>query len=197
MHPKTSNMTEVVRRLNGFKFLLLSTTLMVITVSVQAVDIQGFSSSSACSGSGYTFPGIAQRVCTAMDVGSVLIRDLSSCQTGRVYRNGGCTTLVGSGNGPNVRCFVGGSFTGADWLNGCSQRLQEAESSGSRCTDKAVPNGVHFTESISRGSWILKTLNPTEVMNQLLDVHDAEKVDWLKALGAYHVPGTDNYEVVY
>jgi hypothetical protein len=191
-------MTEVVRHLNGFKLLLLMTTWMVITVNVKAVDIQGFSSSSACSGSGYTFPGIAQRVCASMSVGSVLIRDLSSCQTGRVYRNGGCTTLVSSGNGPNVRCFVGGGFTGADWLNGCRRRrLQGAETSGSQCTDKAdVPNGVHYSESLSKGSWILKSLNATDVMSQLLGVDDAEKVDWLKALGAYHVAGTDTFEVV-
>jgi hypothetical protein len=196
MHQETSNMTEVVRHLNGFKLLLLLlTTWMVITVDVQAVDIQGFSSSSSCSGSGFTFAGIAQRICAVMNVGSVLVRDLSSCQTARVYKNGGCSNQVGSGNGPNVRCFVGGGYTGADWLNGCRRR-QGPQTSGGHCTDKDAPNGVHYTESLSTGSWILKTLNATDVMSQLLGVEDAEKVNWLKALGAYHVAGTDIFEVV-
>jgi len=74
--------------------------------------------------------------------------------------------------------------------------LQGAEISGNQCTDKGVPNGVHYTESLSKGSWILKTLNATDVMSQLMGVDDAEKVNWLKALGAYHVAGTDNFELV-
>jgi len=133
-----------------------------------------------------------------MSVGAVLIRDLSSCQTGRAYRDGGCTTQVSNGNGPTVWCFVGGGFTGADWLNGCRRRrLQGAETdSGSQCTHKDVPNGVHHTESLSAGSWILKTPNATAIMNQLMGVDEAERVNWLKALGAYHVAGTDNFEVI-
>lgn len=108
----------------------------------------------------------------------------------RVYRNGGCTTLVGSGNGPNVRCFVGGGYTGADWLNGCVEGEHEG------CTHTAVPDGVHYTENVATGSWVLKTPYASKVMAELMAIDNDHKVDWLKAHGAHYVPGIENYAVV-
>lgn len=40
------------------------------------------------------------------------------------------------------------------------------------------PNGVYYTENLSKGSWILKTPNAMDVMSQLMGVDDAEKVSW-------------------
>lgn len=181
---------------HGSKILLVVTTLMVITAHVKAVDIQGFSSSSACSGSGYTFPGIGARICTAMNVGSILIRDLRSCQTGRAYRGGGCTTAVLSGNGPTVWCFTGGSFTGAAWFNNCRRRRLQGAADETSCTNTAAPNGVHYTPDLSKGSWVLKTPNATAALAELEGVDDAEKVNWLNAHGAYHVAGSDEVTIV-
>ncbi|KAG0557760.1 hypothetical protein KC19_11G155200 [Ceratodon purpureus] len=180
---------------------LMAVTVMAVMTSMQscsAVDIQGFADSGACSGSGYTFPGIAQQVCTAMNVGSVLIRDLSSCQTGRAYRGGGCTTAVLSGNGPTVWCFTGGSFTGAAWFNGCRRRrLQAADDHvDDKCSSSAEPNGVHYTPDISTGSWIVKTPDAAQMLADLMAVDDAEKVNWLKAHGAYHVAGSHHVTMV-
>lgn len=183
---------------SSLKWLLAVTVLTVLTTqSATAVDIQGFDNAGACSGSGYTFPGIGQQVCTAMNVGSVLIRDLSSCQTGRAYRGGGCTTAVLSGNGPTVWCFTGGSFTGAAWFNNCRRRrLQGDDHHDNKCSSTAEPNGVHHTPDISTGSWILKTSDAAKMLADLMALDDAEKVNWLKSHGAYHVAGSDHVNIV-
>lgn len=182
------------------KWVLMVTVLAVMTMQSSAVDIQGFANAGACSGSGYTFPGIAQQVCTAMNVGSVLIRNLASCQTGRAYRGGGCTTAVLSGNGPTVWCFTGGSFTGAAWFNGCRRRRLQGTTTtddhDDKCSSSAEPNGVHYTPDISTGSWILKTPDAAQMLADLMAVDDAEKVNWLKAHGAYHVAGSDHVTMV-
>ncbi|XP_024357897.1 uncharacterized protein [Physcomitrium patens] len=188
-----------MKKTTCFKLLLVIAALVVTTLpaAVEAVDIQGFDNSAACTGTGYTFPGIAQRTCAAFtNEGSILIRDLSSCQTGRAYRNGGCTTEVGNGNGPTVWCFVGGSYTGAAWFNNCRRRRLQADNSHESCTSTSAPNGVHYTEHLSKGSWILHSDNATELMAELKKIVDEEKVNWLKARGAYLIPGSDTIEYV-
>jgi hypothetical protein len=173
------------------KVILLLTVLIGLqyssTVVVEAVDIAVFNSASSCSGNGFTFAGISSQVCAAFNGGSVLIRDLSSSQTGRVFNGGGCTTKVGQGTGPDVRCFVGGGFTGALWFNG---RVSESSSS-SRCTSSITPNGILFTKDITKGAWVLKASNPNDLMAQLQTLHDdAHKVAWLQQQGAYFEAGS-------
>lgn len=169
--------------------LLAIATVLAIATPTLAVDIQAFDSSTACSGTGYTFAGIAQRVCTAFGKaeGSVLIRDLSSCQTGTVYSGGDCTTAGLSNNGPDVLCFIGGGFTGAAWFDGCHRRkLKAAAEAGTpACTSHSQPNGIHYTDS--DGSWILHSPDAKLLLELLRAVEDAEKAEWLKAQGAHFV----------
>jgi len=167
---------------------------MILVPTSQAVDIQGFDSATACEGTGFTFAGIGQQLCTVFVTtqGSVQVSGLSLCQTAETFTGGGCTTLVLSANGPAVQCFIGGGYTGALWINGCRRRrLQENIASGAatKCTgQEMVPTGVHFTESASAGSWILHTPNATYVLELLRAIEEAEaKVEWLKAQGAHFV----------
>ncbi|KAJ7566910.1 hypothetical protein O6H91_02G123800 [Diphasiastrum complanatum] len=181
-------------------YLVVLALFMESQTAVEAVDIVGFSDSSQCSGSGYTFAGIAQQVCCAFgSTGSILIRDLASCQTGAVYRNGGCTTQVGSGNGPNVLCYVGGSFSGGAWFNGCSRTnamttssfIPQNENKATCCTSTVAPNGIIYTKDFAKGAWVLKSDNAKAMLSQLESVHDAEKVNWLKEQGAHLVSGAE------
>ncbi|KAJ7559804.1 hypothetical protein O6H91_04G102200 [Diphasiastrum complanatum] len=155
---------------------------------MEAVDIVGFSDS------------IGQAICCDFgNTGSILIRDLASCQTGFVFRDGGCTTQVGSGNGPSGWCHIGGSFSGAVWNNHCgwtdattttsSSFISQNENKATRCASTVAPNGIIYTKDFSKGAWILKTDNAKDMLSQLESVHDAEKVNWLKERGAHLTSG--------
>jgi hypothetical protein len=173
------------------KVILLLTVLIGLqyssTVVVEAVDILAFDSASSCSGNALTFNHIGSQSCAEFHKGSVLIRGLSGSQTGRVYNGGRCRTKVGQGSGPVERCFVGGGFTGADWVN---ERVSES-SSISRCTSSMTPNGILFTKDITKGAWVLKASNPNDLMAQLQTLHDdAQKVAWLQQQGAYFEAGS-------
>ena len=93
--------------------------------------------------------------------------------------------MVGSGKWPppTVRCLTGDSFSGADWLSGCLQSTDESTA----CVPTAIPNGVHYTENLAEGSWVLRTPRAAHVFAQLMHVDDAEKANWLGAPCAYHV----------
>ncbi|BFI19389.1 hypothetical protein MPTK1_7g02903 [Marchantia polymorpha subsp. ruderalis] len=166
-------------------YLLVPMFLFGFSTMADAVDIIFYSNTGACSGSGYSFNGIARQVCCVANGGSVLFRDMDGCKTSRVYRNGGCNNnQVGSATG-NI-CYVGGGFTSGYWYQSCRRRslLDDATSDMTKCLSQAKPTGLVFTEDSSKGSWILKSSNAVELSSQVENMTDAEKVNWFKANGA-------------
>jgi hypothetical protein len=165
---------------------------------VEAVDITFFDNSGACTGEGYTFSDIAGQTCAEVtNEGSVLIRGLSSAETGLVFRNGGCTTEVFSGQGPTVWCIVGGDFTGAYWYTSSAESITSTttsreETRSSNCSSVMPPHSILFTKDSSKGAWVLKanSIPAEDLMAQLRSVDDATKVSWLKEQGSHFEPAS-------
>lgn len=165
---------------------------------VEAVDITFFDNSGACTGEGYTFSDIAGQTCAEVsNEGSVLIRGLSSAETGLVFRNGGCTTEVFSGQGPTVWCIVGGDFTGAYWYTSSAESITSTttsreETRSSNCSSVMPPHSILFTKDSSKGAWVLKanSIAAEDLMAQLRSVDDATKVSWLKEQGSHFEPAS-------
>jgi hypothetical protein len=165
---------------------------------VEAVDITFFDNSGACTGSGYTFSDLPPLDCAVVtNEGSVEISGLSSTDTGLVFRNGGCTTQVFSGQGPTVWCIVGGGFTGAYWYDSSAESITSTttsreETNSSKCSSVMPPHSILFTKDSSKGAWVLKanSIAAEDLMAQLRSVDDAAKVSWLKEQGAHFEPAS-------
>lgn len=160
--------------------------LLQLTSLVGAVDIIFYTSTSACSGGGYSFNGVAAQVCCAVSAssgGSVLVTSASSSVASRFYRGGACATQVGTGSG-NF-CLLGGQFTGAYWFNSRRRSLL----GDIKCESAMKPTGVVYTEDASQGHWMLTCSSDAaaELFSQMQNVTDAEKVNWLMARGATYV----------
>lgn len=172
----------------GIAYALLPVLLLQLTSLVGAVDIIFYTSTSACSGDGYSFNGVAAQVCCAVSAssgGSVLVTSASSSVASRFYRGGACTTQVGTGSG-NF-CLVGGQFTGAFWFNGSRRRSLLGDAGSNKCDSVMKPTGVVYTEDASQGHWMLTCSDAAELFSQMQNVTDAEKVNWLMARGATYV----------
>ena len=132
--------------------------------------------------------GVAAQVCCAVSAssgGSVLVTSASSSVASRFYRDGACTTQVGTGSG-NF-CIVGGQFTGAYWFNGRRRSLL-GDAGSIKCDSAMKPTGVVYTEDASQGHWMLTcSSDAAELFSQMQNVTDAEKVNWLMARGATYV----------
>ncbi|CAM6040737.1 unnamed protein product [Sphagnum compactum] len=165
---------------------------------VEAVDVTFFDDSGACQGEGYTFPGLAVRTCAEVtSEGSVEISGLSGAETCLAYRDGGCTTQVGTGQGPTVWCFVGGAFTGASWYVSSAESITSTttsreETSSGNCSSVMPAHSILFKEDSSKGAWVLKanSIAAEDLMAQLRSVDDAAKVSWLKEQGAHFEPAS-------
>ncbi|KAH8947394.1 hypothetical protein BDL97_11G038400 [Sphagnum fallax] len=187
--------------LSSFYVLVMATLLTgggLQSAVVEAVDVTFFDNSGACEGVGYTFPGLPVRTCAEVgNAGSVEISGLSSAETGLVYRNGGCTTQVFSGQGPTVWCIVGGAFTGAGWYVSGAESISSTttsreEARSSNCSSVMPPHSILFTKDSSKGAWVLKanSIAAEDLMAQLRSVDDATKVSWLKEQGSHFEPAS-------
>ena len=171
----------------GIAYALLPVLLLQLTSLVGAVDIIFYTRTSACSGGGYSFNGVAARVCCAVsasDGGSVLVTSASSSVHSRFFRGGACANQVGTGSG-NF-CLVGGRFTGAFWFNGRRRSLL-GDAASNECDSVMKPTGVVYTEDASKGHWMLTCSDAADLFSQMQNVTDAEKVNWLRARGATYV----------
>jgi hypothetical protein len=176
-------MESTIISAKGVMYALLPILLLQFSSLVAGVDIIFYESTSQCSGSGYSFNGIGPQICcevSAQDGGSVLVTSTSgSSQASLFYRNGGCTTQVGSGSG-NF-CLEGGQFTGAYWYNA---RRRSLMGDSRTCNSQMKPTGVVYTEDSSKGNWILNTAEAAEMYSQMQNVPDSEKASWLQSHGA-------------
>lgn len=185
---------------NGFvhAFLPAFLLLQIATLAQARVDIFFYAGTNGCGSSGYACTGVTENQCCGLSgwsAGSVKVTATvsPSCLGFHVYRNGYCTYKVFSSYSGN-QCVSGGGgqYTGSRWFNSCTRRrsllaeveCNEAAATAANCTKLVEPNGVAFTEDGQKGDWILEGSNVTELYSRLINVHDGEKVNWLKSQGA-------------
>ncbi|KAL2622782.1 hypothetical protein R1flu_002987 [Riccia fluitans] len=169
--------------------VLLPLLVLSLSSTVMAVDIIFYTNTQACTGGGYSFNGASKQTCcivSAKDGGSVLFRDMDSCKTSKVYKNGGCDCCeVGSGKGN--RCYTGGGYTSGFWFSSCRRRslLADLPPSVAQCQGKLEkPTGIVFTEDSKSGTWILNSPDAVELLSELQNLPHGEKVNWMKGKGA-------------
>lgn len=166
-------------------YTLLAVLLLQFSSLAGAVDIVFYSDTNGCDGNAIGCYGIGSSVCctaSASQGGSVLVTNAGSGVLSDVYRNGGCSTIVGGPDRSNV-CYVGGQFTGAFWYNGRRRSLLAGPTT---CDTQMEPNSVIFTEDSTKGHWILVTSDVAQLSSQMQTVPAAEKVNWLKSRGAIY-----------
>ncbi|CAM6128007.1 unnamed protein product [Calypogeia fissa] len=167
----------------GVMYALLPILLLQFASLVAGVDIIFYENTAGCSGSGYSFNGIGAQICcevSAGNGGSVLVTSTTgSSEASEFFRDGACTTQVGSGSGNY--CLEGGQFTGAFWY---TARRRSLMGDSRTCNNQMKPTGVVYTEDGSKGNWILNTAEAAEMYSQMQNVPDSEKASWLQSHGA-------------
>jgi hypothetical protein len=160
----------------GVLYALLPILVLVQLSSLtEAVDII-FYDRMWCDGNARTFENIPPQVCCSVSPGtatSVWIDAPEISQLSNFFRDGDCTTQVGTGFGNY--CQDGGQLTGAFWYN--SRRRSLLGDAPTCDTQMSKPTGVVYTEAGTKRSWIL-------MYAQMQKMPDAEKISWLQSHGA-------------
>ncbi|BFI16400.1 hypothetical protein MPTK1_5g21410 [Marchantia polymorpha subsp. ruderalis] len=164
-------------------YLIVALVLLGLSSMAGAVDVAFFSNTGACTGLGTIRTGTSSYVCYYGNAGSIRFTGMNTCRTSIVYKGGVCNTTPYGGLSGN-RCYIGGGFTSAYWYPSCRRRslLDDVTSNVTKCDFKTT--GLVFTEDSAKGTWILKSSNATQLMSQIENLTDVEKLTWFKAHGA-------------
>jgi hypothetical protein len=168
-------------------YALLAVLLLQFSSPIGAVDIVFFQDPNGCDSGAIGCYNVGPNICcesSASQGGSVLVTNAGSDVLSQVYRDGGCTTYVGTGPGRGDICYVGGQFTGAFWYFG--RRRSLLAGSGTKCDSQMKPNSVFFTEDSTKGHWVLTSSDADRLYLEMQTVLDVEKLNWLKSLGAIY-----------
>jgi hypothetical protein len=176
-------MAEINAKANMYALL----AVVLLARLAGAVNILYYPTPAGCRGGAVGCYNVANNMCctsSASQGGSVLVNNAGSNVLSKVFRNGGCSTYEGSVPGRSDNCYRGGAYTGAFWYQG---RRRSMLADPTSCDSQVAPNSVFFTEDHTQGHWLLTSCYVDQTYNEMQNVPEAEKINWLKSHGAFYI----------
>ncbi|BFI40566.1 hypothetical protein MPTK2_7g10840 [Marchantia polymorpha subsp. ruderalis] len=172
---------------------------MLVTMSLEPADAVAayFYQLKNCQGVAVACLNLKPNLCCALKGHtwkSVEFKNAKSCQSTFAFAEKLCKAPGGTANGDH--CFTNRPlFRTAKYIDNChiSGTYHDIEAE-TACTT-VEPNSIVYTDSASKGSWILYHDEATHAVNELADLSEGELVAWLQARGASY-ESADSSEII-